>query len=112
MGGINILVNNAAYQMVQKTTADLSYEHWHKPFNINIHPFFYLSKMALPHMKPGDTVINNASINAYIGRPDLLDYTSHPARALLWLLPEVSRTNTATRVQESTLCALDQFEHH
>ncbi|KAH0149025.1 NAD(P)-binding protein, partial [Aureobasidium melanogenum] len=40
------------------------------------HPFFYLSKYALPHMKRGDTIINNASINAYIGRPDLLDYTS------------------------------------
>jgi NAD(P)-dependent dehydrogenase (short-subunit alcohol dehydrogenase family) len=45
-------------------------------FNTNIHPFFYLSKYALPHMKAGATIINNASINAYIGRPDLLDYTS------------------------------------
>ena len=76
MEGINILVNNAAYQMVQKEIGDLSYEQWHKTFNTNIHPFFYLSKMALPHMKSGDTIINNASINAYVGRPDLLDYTS------------------------------------
>lgn len=76
MGRINVLVNNAAYQMVQKSIADLSYEQWHKTFNTNIHPFFYLSKMALPHMKAGDTIINNASINAYIGRPDLLDYTT------------------------------------
>lgn len=38
--------------------------------------FFYLSKYVLPHMTQGDTIINNASINAYIGRPDLLDYTS------------------------------------
>lgn len=45
-------------------------------FNTNIHPFFYLSKYALPHMSHGSTIINNASINAYIGRPDLLDYTS------------------------------------
>lgn len=76
MGGVNILVNNAAYQMVQKEIGDLSYDQWHKTFDTNIHPFFYLSKMALPHMKSGDTIINNASINAYIGRPDLLDYTS------------------------------------
>lgn len=76
MGGINVLVNNAAYQMVQKEIGDLSYEQWHKTFDTNIHPFFYLSKMALPHMKSGDTIINNASINPYIGRPDLLDYTS------------------------------------
>lgn len=38
--------------------------------------FFYLSKYTLPHMKKGDVIINDASINAYIGRPDLLDYTS------------------------------------
>jgi len=38
--------------------------------------FYYLSKYALPHMNKGDTIINDASVNAYIGRPDLLDYTS------------------------------------
>ena len=76
MGGINILVNNAAFQMVQKSIEDIPDEQWHKTFNTNIHPFYYLSKMALPHMKSGDTIINNASINAYIGRPDLLDYTT------------------------------------
>lgn len=37
---------------------------------------YYLAKYLLPQMKKGDTIINNASINAYIGRPDLLDYTS------------------------------------
>lgn len=56
------------------TTA--SRDQWLHTFNTNIHPFFYLSKYALPHMKPGSVIINNASINAYIGRPDLLDYTS------------------------------------
>lgn len=56
--------------------ADLSEEQWEHTFNTNIHPFFYLSKYSLPHMKRGSTIINNASINAYIGRPDLLDYTS------------------------------------
>lgn len=51
-------------------------EQWEHTFNTNIHPFFYLSKYTIPHMKRGDTIINNASINAYVGRPDLLDYTS------------------------------------
>ena len=45
-------------------------------FALSFLAFFYLSKSALPHMKKGDTIINNASVNAYIGRPDLLDYTS------------------------------------
>jgi NAD(P)-dependent dehydrogenase (short-subunit alcohol dehydrogenase family) len=76
MERINILVNKAAFQMMQDSIHDLSYEQWHKTFNTNIHPFFYLSKMALPHVKSVDTIIKNASTNADIGRPDLLDYTT------------------------------------
>lgn len=56
--------------------ADLPEEQWEHTFNINIHSFFYMSKYSLPHMKAGSVILNNASINAYIGRPDLLDYTS------------------------------------
>jgi NAD(P)-dependent dehydrogenase (short-subunit alcohol dehydrogenase family) len=62
--------------MMVKDIKDLPEEQWIHTFNINIHSFFYISKYALPHMKEGATIINNASINAYIGRPDLLDYTS------------------------------------
>lgn len=51
-------------------------DQWIDTFNTNIHPYFYLAKYSLPHMKSGDTIINNASVNAYVGRPDLLDYTS------------------------------------
>ena len=51
-------------------------DQWIRTFDTNIHPYFYMAKYCLPHMKSGDTIINNASINAYIGRPDLLDYTS------------------------------------
>ncbi|KAI8629456.1 short chain dehydrogenase [Xylariaceae sp. FL1651] len=76
MGGVNILFNNAAYQMMINDIHDLSEDQWLHTFNTNIHPFFYLSKYVLPHMKRGDTIINNASINAYVGRPDLLDYTA------------------------------------
>ncbi|EXJ90760.1 hypothetical protein A1O1_03864 [Capronia coronata CBS 617.96] len=76
MGKINILVNNAGYQMMQQDITDISIDQWQKTFETNIYSFFYLSKFAIPHMKRGDTIINCASINAYIGRPDLLDYTS------------------------------------
>jgi len=76
MGGLDILVNNAAYQMMVEDILDLPEEQWIHTFNTNIHPMFYLSKYAIPHLKKGSTIINNASINAYIGRPDLLDYTS------------------------------------
>jgi len=76
MGGIDILVNNHAYQMMVNDIKDLTEDQWEHTFQTNIHPFFYLSKYTLPHMKQGSTIINNASINAYVGRPDLLDYTS------------------------------------
>ncbi|KAF2256333.1 NAD(P)-binding protein [Trematosphaeria pertusa] len=76
MGGIDILINNAAYQMMVEDIKDLDEDQWIYTFNVNIHPYFYLAKYCLPHMKAGSTIINNASINAYIGRPDLLDYTS------------------------------------
>lgn len=51
-------------------------EMWHDTFSTNIHSFFYLAKYARPHLKAGDSVITNASVNAYIGRPDLLHYTA------------------------------------
>ncbi|KAI6849464.1 NAD(P)-binding protein [Hortaea werneckii] len=76
MGGINILFNNHAYQMYRENILEVPDEQWLHTFDTNIHPFFYTSKAALPHMKKGDTIINDASVNAYIGRPDLIDYTS------------------------------------
>lgn len=51
-------------------------EQWLNTFNTNIHPFFFLSKYTLPQMKSGDTIITCASVNPYVGRPDLLDYTA------------------------------------
>ncbi|PSR99425.1 hypothetical protein BD289DRAFT_424217 [Coniella lustricola] len=75
-GHIDILFNNAAFQMMVENIKDLPEDQWVHTFNTNIHSMFYLSKYLLPHMSYGSTIINNASINAYIGRPDLLDYTS------------------------------------
>jgi NAD(P)-dependent dehydrogenase (short-subunit alcohol dehydrogenase family) len=76
LGGIDILETNAAYQMVCDDIKDLKEEQWLYTFDVNIHPYFYLAKYCLPHMKSGASIINNASINAYVGRPDLLDYTT------------------------------------
>ncbi|KAI9734813.1 MAG: hypothetical protein M1834_001891 [Cirrosporium novae-zelandiae] len=76
LGGINILINNAAYQNMVESIADLTEDQWEHTFNTNIHPYFYLSKYVLPHLHSGDAIVNNASVNHYIGRPDLLDYTA------------------------------------
>ncbi|KAJ9157201.1 General stress protein [Pleurostoma richardsiae] len=75
-GKIDILFNNAAYQMMCQDIKDLSEDQWVHTFNVNIHAYFYMAKHLIPHMNQGGAIINNASINAYIGRPDLLDYTS------------------------------------
>ncbi|KAJ5320501.1 hypothetical protein PENANT_c010G01484 [Penicillium antarcticum] len=76
MGGIDILVNNAAFQDMLSDISELDEDQWERTFDTNIHSFFYLSKYSLPHMKNGSTIINCASVNPYIGRGDLLDYTS------------------------------------
>lgn len=54
---------------------DLPDEQWMHTFDINMHSYF-MAKYALRHMGPGSVIVNNASINAYIGRSDLLDYTA------------------------------------
>ncbi|CAF9904911.1 MAG: hypothetical protein HETSPECPRED_004822 [Heterodermia speciosa] len=76
MGTINILVNNAGYQNMTNSINELQEDQWIRTFDTNMHPMFYISKYTLQHLKSGDTIINCASVNAYIGRPDLLDYTS------------------------------------
>ncbi|KAK0116649.1 hypothetical protein ONS96_012504 [Cadophora gregata f. sp. sojae] len=80
MGGVDILVLNDGYQMMKETIGELSEEQWVKTFDTNIRPFLYLSKYALSHMSPGSTIITCASVNPYIGRPDLLDDTSTQRR--------------------------------
>jgi len=76
MGKIDILVLNHGFQMMKESIDELSEDQWRTTFDTNIHPFFYLSKYTLPHMKPGSAIVTCASVNHYIGRPDLLDYTS------------------------------------
>ena len=77
LGSINILVLNHAIQnTIDGDLTHLPEEQWLDVFNTNIHPFFFISKYTRPHLKQGDTIICNASVNAYVGRPDLLDYTS------------------------------------
>ncbi|KAI5857941.1 hypothetical protein BZA05DRAFT_385337 [Tricharina praecox] len=76
MGRVNVLVNNAAYQMEVESITDLSEEQWDYTFKTNVYSFFWISKYIVPQLKSGDTIINNASINHYIGKPNLLDYSS------------------------------------
>jgi NAD(P)-dependent dehydrogenase (short-subunit alcohol dehydrogenase family) len=75
-GQIDILVNNAAFQMARESMADIPSEEWIKTFETNIHPMFYLSKAAEPYMKQGSSIINTTSVNAYSPTPTLLPYAA------------------------------------
>lgn len=78
-GQIDILVNNAAFQMSHKTLQEVPSEEWIKTFETNIHAMFYLSKAAEPYMKKGSSIINTTSVNAYNPTPVLLPYAATKA---------------------------------
>jgi NAD(P)-dependent dehydrogenase (short-subunit alcohol dehydrogenase family) len=76
LGGIDILVNNAAHQATFKEIEDISDEEWDLTFRVNIHAMFYLTKAAVPRMREGSVIINTASINSDAPNPTLLAYAT------------------------------------
>ena len=76
LGGIDILVNNAAHQATFKDIGDISDEEWRLTFETNIHAMFYLTKAAVSHMRPGAAIINTASVNSDMPNPTLLAYAT------------------------------------
>lgn len=76
LGGIDILVNNAAFQRTYDDIADIPAEEWDKTFRTNIYAPFFLSKAASQHMKPGSSIINTTSIQSRQPSPQLLAYAS------------------------------------
>lgn len=76
LGGIDILVNNAAHQATFKDIGDISDEEWRTTFEVNIHAMFYLARAAVPHMRPGSAIVNTASVNSDMPNPILLAYAT------------------------------------
>jgi len=76
LGGIDILVNNAAFQMAREQLSDITAEEWDKTFRTNITAMFYMCKAAEPHLKPGSSIINTTSVNAYSPSDQLLPYAA------------------------------------
>ncbi|OMC40942.1 glucose 1-dehydrogenase [Mycobacterium sp. IS-1264] len=78
-GGIDILVNNAAYQMMHKNLEEISNEEWDYTFRLNVGAYFYLAKAALPHMRPGSSIIGSSSVNSDSPNPTLAPYAATKA---------------------------------
>ena len=80
LGRIDILVNNAAYQMAQPGgIADITTEQFDRVMKTNLYAMFWLCKMSLPHMGAGASIINTSSVQASSPSPELLDYATTKA---------------------------------
>ncbi len=75
-GKIDILVNNAAVQYIQRSILDITEEQLDTTFRTNVYSMFFMTKAALLYMKKGSCIINTTSITSYEGEENLLDYSS------------------------------------
>ena len=78
-GKIDVLVSNAAYQMIPESLDEISDEEWDYTFRLNVGAYFYLVKAALPHMGPGSSIIGSSSVNSDSPTPTLAPYAATKA---------------------------------
>jgi NAD(P)-dependent dehydrogenase (short-subunit alcohol dehydrogenase family) len=78
-GGLDVLVNNAAFQMTHSSILDMPPEEIDRVFRTNVYAMFYLCQAAIPQMPPGASIINTTSIQAYQPKPFLLHYAASKA---------------------------------
>jgi NAD(P)-dependent dehydrogenase (short-subunit alcohol dehydrogenase family) len=75
-GGLEILVNNAGYQRYFQSFDEITLDEWTKTFATNVHAPFYLVKQLVPHLQPGASIINTASVNSKDPTPNILPYST------------------------------------
>jgi NAD(P)-dependent dehydrogenase (short-subunit alcohol dehydrogenase family) len=76
LGKLDIVVNNAAYQQHQESIEDITDEQLDRTFRTNIYGYFFMTRAALPHLKPGSAIVNTGSITGLEGSKQLLDYSA------------------------------------
>ncbi len=76
LGGLDILVNNAAFQEHSNDVELLSFEHFDRTLKTNLYGYFFMAKAAVPHLKPGSAIINTGSETGIFGNRELLDYST------------------------------------
>jgi NAD(P)-dependent dehydrogenase (short-subunit alcohol dehydrogenase family) len=74
LGGLDILVNNAAFQEHVPKFEDLTNEHFDRTIKTNVYGYFHMAKAAVPHMKPGSAIVMNGSVTGLFGHKQLIDY--------------------------------------
>ena len=76
LGGLDILVNTAARQFSRDSIEDITTAQFDETFKTNVYAMFWITKAAIPLMKPGSTIINTASVNAYDPGENIIDYAA------------------------------------
>jgi NAD(P)-dependent dehydrogenase (short-subunit alcohol dehydrogenase family) len=76
LGGLDILVNNVAFQNPTEDFTDIADEQWHRTFAVNIGSFFHVTKAALQYVPDGGAILNTGSINGLRGNKSLIDYSA------------------------------------
>ena len=79
LGGLDLLVVNAAYQQTQDSILDITTEQFDRVLKTNVYAMFWLCKAAVPHLRPGSSILTTSSIQAYQPSPNLLDYATTKA---------------------------------
>ena len=76
LGGLDVLVNNAAYQRYYESFDEITLDDWRKTFETNVHAVFNLTRLCVPHLKDGGSIINTASVNSKKPTPNILPYSA------------------------------------
>lgn len=79
LGGVDVLVNNAAFQMTHEDVTGIPDDEWDHTIATNLSAFFHLVKAAVPHMKPGASIIGSSSVNSDMPSPTLMPYAATKA---------------------------------
>lgn len=75
LGAIDVLVNNAAFQVHTKKFEDLTAEHFDETLKTNLYGYFFMAQAAVAHMKNGSAIVNTGSVTGLLGNSNLLDYS-------------------------------------
>ena len=84
LGGLDILVNNAARQAAQESILDITSQQFDDVFKTNVYAMFWITKAAVPHLKDGAAIINTASVNAYDAGATIIDYAASKGAIMIF----------------------------